>query len=66
MTITVTVEELRAHDAALNKWHYERVAQATEKVEFGFAQEETILRLNRRKFTDYEKNTPKPTLIPPI
>lgn len=64
MTITVSIEELRAFESALQKWHMERAEFIVKRMESllnePFANH---VMLDRDFLTKYDREHPKPTLI---
>jgi hypothetical protein len=68
MTITVTIEELRAYEAAQDKWLIQRTGFLQQIV----SDNHDISRMGRmnefyiRQMTDWDAKNPRPTLIPKV
>jgi len=65
MTITVTLDELRAYDKALSDWYKSRLMTAEEHVVASQGMHTAERRIRFAKtLDDWTKSNPKPTLIP--
>ena len=72
MNITVTVEELRAHEKAIKKWHIEFMQEVVKSMEVsadcrGYSSlKVAVTGAMIKKMIEWEKAHPFPKLIPSV